>query len=463
MHSDGGRTRPIVLILAIAGLAMALSAAPALGRTDFQRIPGYSSPGTPAKYNKVGIIKIGSKKARNVLVLSPGTSASAAYFAPFARDLTARAKNWQVWSVERRENLLEDHSVVNRAKAGKASPRRLFDYYLGYITDPSVTDRYRPVALEDVAFARRWGMRTAVEDLRRVVKLARKRGGRVVMGGHSLGGTITTAYATWDFNGKAGAAGLDALVYLDGGSGNTPTTPEQATQTLQEIESGSPWLVFGGIPAPFAGLFNIVASTTVRNDPKGTSLLQTWPLLPANLKPPVPATNEAAYGYALDADTSPPGLAAAQVNAGRLATSGDPRGWDRAGELSPIQRVAAVFSGTGFKGLDGTAWYHPRRLSVDSGGVAAGNANPAQPVLDVRATHGDDLDRLRIYAFAASLGGQRVLDAAALLATQSGIPKRRLTLVDRSATYTHIDPLTASPRNAFVSTLAPFLRKVARR
>src|SRR5215208_5358265 len=100
------------LIFAVAALACAAFSAPAFGKVNvsFKRIAGYASPGTPAKYNKVGILKIGSKKAKNVLVLNPGTSASAAYFAPLAKDVVRRAKGWQVWAVERRENLLEDHS-----------------------------------------------------------------------------------------------------------------------------------------------------------------------------------------------------------------------------------------------------------------------------------------------------------------------------------------------------------------
>ena len=138
---------------------------------------------------------------------------------------------------------------------------------------------------------------------------------------------------------------------------------------------------------------------------------------------PVPVTNLAQYGYALDSETSPAGLRAAQAHLGRLAASGEPRGWDQAGELTPIGRYARMFAGWRLKSLDGTAWYHPRRLTIDAGAVAAGNANPAQDVLGVRATHGDDLPRkLRIYAFGAALGGQRVLDAARALATQSGIP-----------------------------------------
>ena len=77
-------------------------------------------------------------------------------------------------------------------------------------------------------------------------------------------------------------------------------TAELATQSLQRLQNSSPWLTFGGIPAPFAGLFNSGGSTLAIIDPNGPSIGQAWPLLPANLKPPVPATNEAQYGYALD-------------------------------------------------------------------------------------------------------------------------------------------------------------------
>ena len=176
----------------------------------------------------------------------------------------------------------------------------------------------------------------------------------------------------------------------------------------------------------------------------------------------MPRTNLGQYGYALDTETSPAGLAAAQAHLGQLAASGNPRGWDQAGEITPIGRYAEMFSGWGLKGLDGTAWYHPQRLTIDSGAVAAGNANPAQSVLDVRATHGHDLSkRLRIYAFGAALGGQRVLDAATALASQSG-SRKRLKLVDRHATYSHNDPNSASPKNDFLKNLVPFLKKIGR-
>jgi len=456
-----------VLALGLAGLSAAAGSAvgvarPARVQVRFERLAGFPAPGTPAKYNKVGVLETGPSSAKNVLVLVPGTSASAAYFEPLVKDIVAKTPGWQVWSVERRENLLEDHSVLDRAKAGKATPQQLFDYYLGFITDPAVAKHFQFLADADVAFARDWGMRVEVEDLRRVVQAAAKRGGKVVLGGHSLGGSITTAYATWDFGGRAGARDLDGLVYIDGGSNPIPVTPEEATASLQALQAGSPWLSFGGISAPYAGLFNAVASTLVHVEPDNPAKLQAWPALPAYLKPPVMATNVGGYGFALDTTTSPMALRAAQANLGQLAATGDPRGWDPAGALTPIQRFADMFSGTGLEGLDGTAWYHPQRLTVDSGAVAAGNANPAQDVLDVRATHGHDLPkRLLIYAFGAALGGQRVLDAAKVLAEQSQIPATQLTLVNRETTYAHNDPAGASPHNDFLKNLVPFLRKIA--
>ena len=466
MSSRSPKARRFALIVTAVAVVCAALAPPALSKAtvSFKRIGGYASPGTPAKYNKVGILKVGSKKARNVLVLNPGTSASAAYFAPLAKDIVSRAKGWQVWAVERRENLLEDHSELNRVKAGKGSSQELFNYYLGFINDPSIEKHFQFVSDSSVGYAHEWGMRTEIEDLHRVVKLAKQRGGKVVVGGHSLGGTITTAYATWDFKGKPGARGLSGLVYIDGGSRPESPTAEEATQELADLRAGGPWLTFGGIGAPFAGLFNATGSLAALNWPNEVNLAWDWPLLPANLKPPVQPTNLAQYGYALDTETSPAGLAAAQGHIGRLAASGTPRGWEQAGEITPIRRFATMFSGNGLKGLDGTAWYHPQRLTLDSSAVAAGNANPAQDVFGVRAIHGDDLSkRLRIYAFGAALGGQRVLDGAKLLASQSGIPRRNLKLVERASTYSHNDPNSASPKNDFVKYLIPFLGKIGRR
>src|SRR5262249_57628704 len=115
--------------------------------------------------------------------------------------------------------------------------------------------------------------------------------------------------------------------------------PDSATGALLALQTSTPWLSFGGIPAPFAGLFNSTGSLGSILDPNSPSLGQAFPLLPANLKPPVPVTNLAQYGYALDTKTSPPSLIAAQAHLGQLTATPDPAtglfGWDSTGPLTP--------------------------------------------------------------------------------------------------------------------------------
>ena len=429
----------------------------------FSWLQGFDDPATPDALDRVGVLRIGPRTARNVLVLSPGTSAGSAYFVPLAQDIVRRSHGrWQVWSVERRENQLEDQSVGDQVKRGEVDGQASFDYYLGWLLDPSITRHVQLIPDADVAYARGWGMNVEIEDLHRVVLAARHHGRRVVLGGHSLGGSITTAYATWDFGGRPGARDLAGLVYIDGGSNPTPISEAQATQALANLRTATPWLAFGGIPSPFLGLFSAGGALLALTEPDNPSIGQAFPLLPPNLKAPVRATNLAQFGYAVDTETAPPNLAAAQAHVGHLAASGDPRGWDQAGEISPIERYATMLSGGALPGVDGVAWYHPQRLTLDAGAVAAGNPNPAQAVLGVRAIHGHDLDPgLRIYAFGA-LGGAGVLASAQVLADQAGIPAGNLTLVNRQGTYAHNDPAAASPDNAFLDGLMPFLAGIGR-
>ncbi len=196
-------------------------------------------------------------------------------------------------------------------------------------------------------------------------------------------------------------------------------------------------------------------------DPDSPSLAQASGLLPAGLVPPVPVTNAGRYGYALDTETSPARWPRRSRTSATSASSGDPRGWDDAGELTPLRRMAEAFAGRGLPGLDGTAWYHPLRLTIDAGAVAAGNANPAQKVLDVHATHGDDLPRsLRIYAFAAALGGTRVLDAAKTLAKQSHLPagQPHPGRPPHAPTPTTTPTRPSRPRTSSSRQLVPFLK-----
>jgi hypothetical protein len=452
-----------ITITFLSGLVGAGSASAALHVTW---MPGFRAPGTPARYDKVGVIKVGSPSAKNVLVLEPGTSAAAAYFDPLAQWIVSRAPSWQVWAVQRRENLLDDQSVLNLAKRGRASVTEMYDYYLGYLVDHSVKHHFQAVPDSSVEFAKSWGMNVAVQDLHRVIAAARKLGGKVVLGGHSLGGSVVTAYATWDFGGRPGADELAGLLYDDGGSG-PPESASAAQMTLAKLDapSATPWLAFGGIPAPDAGLFSATGSLAALLAPNAPSLGQSSGLLtPFHLSPSVPVTNAAQYGYALNVGTSPPDLAAAQAHLGAGISPHTVRGhhtWNGAGALTPLNRFATMFSGAGVQDANGTEWYFPQRLTDDTAAVGNGNANPAQAVLDVHATMGARLPhRLLIYAFATSLGKQAVIEAAQALAAESHIPTHNLILVNRQNTYAHNDPAGAYPHNAFFSHLIQFLHRV---
>ena len=178
--------------IVIAGMAAVLlvgaAASPAgAAKAKFTTMKGFKAPGTPAYLNKVGVLKVGPASAKNVLVLQPGTSASAAYFRLVADQIVAAANKrarkirnaalrnsrlWQVWAVERRENILEDHSVYNQQKAGQVTSEQAFDYYLGWINDPGITNHIKLIPDSAVAFARDWGMNVAMQDLRRVIRAA---------------------------------------------------------------------------------------------------------------------------------------------------------------------------------------------------------------------------------------------------------------------------------------------------
>jgi hypothetical protein len=455
--------RRVAALLAGAAIAASLTAvAPvaAQARDRIVTVAGIKTAG-PAKYDKVRVLEMGPKQARHVLVLEPGTSAGAPYFSVIGRDILRRLPGWQIWSIDRRENLLEDHTGLDKALAGKATVSQLFDYYLGWLGSTSTAPHFQPVADAAAPFVKSWGMSVAMGDLHRVILAARKGGRTVALGGHSLGGNMTAAYATWDFGGRAGARDLAGLVFIDGAGGafnRSSPTAEQAQATLNKLNepATSPFLDLGFGPWE-AGVFNAVGSTAARLSPRAPSVLEAWPLLPSGLKPAngVHATNRGGYGFALDAATSLPTLKLVQMHIGHLATSGALRDWVN-GEYGTVERAAELFSGIGT--MDGTSWYHPQRLSEDSQAINNGIPTAAQAVFGDQSIHGRAV-HIPMYAIETSLGAGRVLRSVRALARQSHEPARDLKLVDRHRIYSHIDPLVDVPaKNAFLQTVVPFLK-----
>ena len=435
---------------------------------------GVSARATPAKYDRVGVIKVGPRSAKNVLVLEPGTSAGGAYFVPLAQWLVRTLPGWQVWSIERRENLLEDQSLLTPAKQGKDGPQAVFDYYLGYLTNPSIKRHVQNVADSKVQFAKQWGTSVAVGDMHRVIQAAKKLGGKVVLGGHSLGGSLVTAYATWNFGGRPGATDLAGLVFDDGAGAGKPGSAQDATNALETLRSPStsPWLPFG-FPAPFLGLYGSTGALAAYTFPNQPSIGQTFSLLPSALNPGVRVTNLALFAYNTNVSTSK----LTTLNAGGFAflahlgkgiatkQFSGARAWDASGALTPVRRWAAMLSGPDVANADGVEWYFPDRLFVESlqlGAIDQGNANAAQQALGLKSTMGHRLPRrLLMYAFGA-FGGKGITAATSQLAKQSNIPGRNLTLVSRQGIYAHNDPAGAYPRNVFFTNLVKFLKKVGR-
>jgi len=484
------------LLLAIVWTALICALAASSASAGLVRevwMPAPAAPGTPTSFNapgvhlkknlnlnQVGVIKIGRAGAKNVMVIEPGTSGGGAYFIPLAKNLVAKLPGWQIWAVERRENLLEDQTWLNKAKHGTATPEQVFHYYLGWLTESPPKKPHTTFLLPtEVEFARAWGMNVAIEDLHTVIESAKGLGGKVVLAGHSLGGSVVTAYATWDFGGKPGADGLSGLVYDDGGSGPTAISKLQAEEAVTKLSTKTPWLAFGGIGAPYLGLFSSLGAESALQAPEAPSLAESFALLPSFLVPKngkgevIPVTNEAEFGYGVNVGTSPPALVAAQVHAGKgleeTAKEDGLIGWNGTGAISPIRRYAEMLAGAGISNADGSEWYFPERLTIDTGAVADGNYNEAQEVLGEHAIHGHELpSTLKILAISSELDklfGSSTLTAAETLAAQSGIPSSNLTLINRESEYAHNDPAAADPNgeiegNIFYKELIPYLEGV---
>jgi pimeloyl-ACP methyl ester carboxylesterase len=445
-----------VAVLCAAALLLVCGPAAAQETVTLQ---GTAAPNTPPELNKVFVTKFGPAKADRVLVLVPGTIGGAGTFTLIAQEIVARVPNLQVWAVDRRSQALEDTSMFRQVAAGQATPQQALDYYLGWLLDPSIQPHYQPLDTSQYGFARDWGLKTSIEDLRNVTREAGRKGRDVILGGHSLGASTAVAYATWGFGRRPGYRDIDGLVLIDGGLlGTFKSTddPAEAQQQLDSLEQ-QPFadLLEVGLPEA-TGLFAEIGGLAARINPTEQSLLQNFPLLPPQFDPGFPVTNRGNFGYALDQDTSPQDLALIHVNSGTLAAAGDPRDWQDGG-VTPILRLAETL---GQEPVNAVEWFYPRRLNIDVDGASDPTRNPVTKLLGLRTFHLADVD-LPVYAVETSLPNADVLGGARRLIKRSDSSKKEAKLVDASGEMAHLDPLTAAPQtNRFLDTVVPFLKKL---
>jgi pimeloyl-ACP methyl ester carboxylesterase len=449
------RSRLRVLLLAGAALLLgATAAAPAIARERLITVQTPPAPG-PAELNHVTVHQFGPKSAKRVLVLMPGTQGGAGDFTLDARYLVKHVRGIQVWAIDRRTQALEDTATFAAAENGQIPPQSAFDYYLN-------GGGFRFRGADQDPYAREWGMAVALNDARAVVLRARAHGRRrVVLGGHSLGASLTVAYAAWDFNGRPGYKDLDGLVLIDGGLLGSFDAYDlsQAQQALGDLRTASPFLDLLGVGIPeAAGLFAEIGGLYAEKAPTAAATtLQSYPLLPPEFNPPFPVTNRALFGYAFDRDTSPPALGLLHVNGGGLAAAGDPRDWVDGG-VTPIGRLAATF---GQEPSNAVEWYFPKRLTIDTNGADQMTANDVGNFLGLRLFHTRKVN-LPLYAIATDLAGAHILDGARNFIRRARTTRRESMLVNRNPQNSHLDPLTAASRtNAFLKTVVSFLdRKV---
>jgi len=199
-----------------------------------------------------------ASRADAVFVIIPGFLGGAGSFDQVARhtvrDAAEKGKHVEFWALDRRSNCLEDDRGV-RAAARARNPEVGYDYY--WHNRAIDGKRFAGwVSQQDAAWLKHVGLAQTMNDWYAVLKAGipnrRVRARKVFCGGHSMGGPLTAAFASWDFDGNpktkndagyrqcAGFVGLDTRLVV-GTPSIDPTNPS-AVLLAAVIASGSPYV-----------------------------------------------------------------------------------------------------------------------------------------------------------------------------------------------------------------------------
>lgn len=237
-----------------------------------------------------------ASRADAIATLMPGYLGGAAYFDQVARNTilaaAKRNRHVEVWALDRRSNCLEDDRGVNAAARAKDAGIA-YGYYFG---GQEVDGRAFPgfAEGEDVEFLREVGIEQTVSDwhtvLTRGIPSQKVRARKVICGGHSLGGRITGAFSSWDFDGDpattrdagfrqcAGYAGLDTRFTLDPSSGFPSPSPQTVLGVAGDAQNSPNENTTPLTPETFQlpAIFGVGAFFT----PEATDLLAELPSTP---------------------------------------------------------------------------------------------------------------------------------------------------------------------------------------
>jgi len=225
-------------------------------------------------------------KADAIITLMPGILAGASSMDQVARNTVRlaaeRGRFVEVWTIDRRSNCLEDnHGTQAAFRARDVTPA--FDYYYrGKEVDGRRFAGFVPP--DEANWQKEVGLARTVVDWHTVITRElpdqRTRAAKLICGGHSLGGFLTAAYASWDFDGNpdttddagynqcAAFAGLDTSIDIDGSSGGPAGVGVLSGAAAQS--GGSPYL---NAPPFTPGVMQLpaIASTLAFLDPGAES------------------------------------------------------------------------------------------------------------------------------------------------------------------------------------------------
>jgi len=216
----------------------------------------------PARCDWIGYLRFrhaggpaNPSRADAIFVSMPGIFAGASMHDQVGRNVVRRAakqgKDVEYWALDRRSNCLDDHRGV-RTAAKHHNPNLAFGYYW---RNRKVHGHRFPgfVSESQAAFLKHVGVARTVRDeyavLRTGVPKLSVRRRKVLCGGHSLGGPLTTAFVDWDLDGKrktkrdagfrqcAGFFGQDTTLGFSGGGGDVG-----GATALAQASGGSPYL-----------------------------------------------------------------------------------------------------------------------------------------------------------------------------------------------------------------------------
>ena len=266
-------------------------------------------------------------------MLVPGTQGGAGGITPVARDIVRRVPRTQVWIVDRREQALEDTSVFR-----SGDPRR----GAGLLPRLQVQARARRRTRSS---SPNWGLRLQLDDLRSVVRRAGSgrpaRDPRRPLGGRLDGGGVRGVGLR-----RAPRLPRDRRAGADRRRPARAASPRPTSQRAKARAGRHPHRQ--GLPRPAR---HRASPRSAASSPRSARCGRTSaPTSPRRCRSSrccrtsssrrCRVTNEARVRLRLRRrPRRPKALELIHIRAGRLADSGDPRGWQD-GELTPIRRFA---------------------------------------------------------------------------------------------------------------------------